>query len=158
MRKSAWKPYALGIALAEAVGAAAGLMTRGGMQLYQSTAKKPPLSPPAPVFPLAWAGLYALMGVGAARVWLSQKSPARSRALRLFGTQLAFNFGWSFLFFRFRMYGPAFFWLLILLALAAGMTRAFGKADRPAALMQIPYLLWLLFAAYLNLSVWLLNP
>ena len=152
-----WKTYALWIVLAEAVGALAGFLTREGTKLYASSVAKPPLSPPALVFPVVWAVLYALMGIGAARVFLSPASALRSRGLRLFLLQLAFNFVWSILFFNFEAFGLSFVWLVILWALILMMTVTFGRIDRPAALLQIPYLLWVAFAGYLNLGVWLLN-
>ena len=155
--KKEWKTYALWIAIAEAVGALAGFLTREGTRLYADAVVKPPLSPPAIVFPIAWAVLYALMGIGAARVSLTPGSGARTRGLRLFWLQLAFNFVWSILFFNLEAFGFAFVWLLILWALILMMTFTFDQTDRPAALLQIPYLLWVAFAGYLNFGVWLLN-
>ncbi len=151
------KAYALWIAIAEAVGALAGFLTREGTKLYAASVAKPPLSPPALVFPIVWAILYALMGVGAARVALTPASPLRTRGLLLFLLQLAFNFVWSILFFDFQAFGFAFIWLVILWALILMMALTFGRVDRPAALLQIPYLVWVAFAGYLNLGVWLLN-
>ena len=150
--------YVLGIALSEAVGGLAALLTRDGMELYRAVVEKPPLSPPAVVFPIVWAILYALMGVGAARVYLAPDvGAARRRGLALFLAQLAFNFVWSLLFFRWEAYGAAFFWLLALWALILWMTLSFRETDPLAAKLQIPYLVWVLFAGYLNLGVWLLN-
>lgn len=157
MKKQAWKVYAAFILVTEAVGALAGLIIRPGIELYKQSVIKPPLTPPALAFPIVWAILYALMGVGAARVWLSPDSDARRRGLRLFALQLAFNFLWSILFFSFRAYGFAFVWLVALWALIVWMSLEFRDADPPAAALQLPYLLWVLFAGYLNLFVWLLN-
>jgi tryptophan-rich sensory protein len=97
------------------------------------------------------------MGIGAARVSLTAPSPARSLGLNLFVVQLAVNFFWSPVFFNLRAYGFAFFWLLLLWALVLLMTLTFRKTDLPAAKLQIPYLLWLTFAVYLNAGVWYLN-
>jgi len=155
--KHTWKTYALWIAIAEAVGALAGLLTREGTKLYAETVAKPPLSPPAIVFPIVWGVLYALMGIGAARVSLTPGSALRTRALRLFWLQLAFNFVWSILFFNLEAFGLSFVWLAILWALIWMMVLTFRKVDRTAALLQIPYLIWVAFAGYLNLGVWLLN-
>ena len=157
MKRQAWKTYALGILLAEAVGALAGFLTREGTRLYAEAVVKPPLSPPAIVFPIAWGILYALMGIGAARVYRTPDSAPRTKGLRLFTLQLAFNFFWSILFFNLKAFGFAFVWLVILWALILMMTLAFRETDRLAALLQIPYLLWVAFAGYLNLGVWLLN-
>ena len=157
MNKNTWKPYLFGILFTEAVGGLAGLLTREATEIYNSTIVKPALSPPAIVFPIVWAILYALMGIGAARVWMAPLSPARTRSLRLFLLQLAFNFFWSILFFNFQAFGLAFFWLAVLWILILRMILSFYEVDRPAAWLQLPYLLWVLFAAYLNLGVWKLN-
>ena len=157
MNKNTWKPYLFGILFSEAVGGLAGLLTREATEIYNSTLVKPALSPPAIVFPIVWAILYALMGIGAARVWMAPLSPARTRSLRLFLLQLAFNFFWSILFFNFQAFGLAFFWLAVLWILILRMILSFYEVDRLAAWLQLPYLLWVLFAAYLNFGVWKLN-
>jgi tryptophan-rich sensory protein len=157
MNKQAWKPYLFWILFTEAVGGLAGLLTREATEIYTSTIVKPPLSPPAIVFPIVWAILYALMGIGAARVWLAPLSPARTRSIRLFLLQLGFNFFWSILFFNFQAFGFAFFWLAVLWILIVRMTLSFYEVDRLASWLQLPYLLWVLFAAYLNFGVWKLN-
>lgn len=156
MKRNNWKTYAFWLLLTEAVGGAAALLTRRGMEAYKDLAHKPPLTPPAVVFPIAWSILYALMGVGAARIDLQDHSDQR-RALTLYWVQLAANFLWSILFFGAQAYGAAFFWLLLLWGLILAMILAFRPIERTAALLQIPYLLWVAFAGYLNGGVWLLN-
>ena len=157
MKTNAWKTYAFWIALSEGAGLLAGLLTREAAAQYGAFAAKPPLSPPAILFPIVWTVLYALMGIGAARVARTGVSRERSRALLLFGVQLFFNFFWSIFFFALQAYGFAFFWLLALWALILAMTLTFRKTDAFAAALQIPYLVWVAFAGYLNLGVWLLN-
>jgi len=143
--------------LAEAVGLLSGWLTREGTQIYAETIVKPPLSPPGWVFPVVWTVLYALMGISAARVWLAAPSKARNLGLNLFVAQLIVNFFWSPIFFNLQAFGLAFFWLLLLWGLVLWMILRFRKVDSLAAKLQIPYLLWLTFAAYLNLGVWYLN-
>ena len=116
-----------------------------------------PLSPPNLVFPIVWTILYALMGISAARIWLSPPTKERNHGLIIWGVQLFFNFFWSILFFNFQAFGLALLWLLTLWILIFRMILSFYKVDKPSALLQIPYLLWVTFAAYLNLGVWLLN-
>ena len=157
MTKRKWAPYAVFILLTEAVGALAGFLTREAAELYKYTVEKPPLSPPAAVFPIVWAILYLLMGIGAARVYLAPRSPARTEGLVLFFVQLGFNFMWSLLFFNLEAYGLAFVWLAALWAMIVWMTARFYEVDRLAAYLQIPYILWVFFAGYLNYGVWLLN-
>jgi tryptophan-rich sensory protein len=139
------------------VGALSGFLTREGTQRYLETVEKPPLSPPGIVFPIVWTVLFVLMGIGAARIYLMPASNARSGALKIFLIQLAVNFFWSILFFNLSGYGLALLWLFLLWGLVLWMIVAFYRLDRPAALLQIPYLLWITFAAYLNFGVWMLN-
>ena len=157
MNKHTWRPYAAWIAFAEAVGALSGWITRRGVRLYQETVTQPPLSPPGWVFPAVWSVLFVLMGIGAARVWLRPPSPEHSKGLVLFLIQLAFNFFWSILFFCGQLFGLAFLWLTALWGLIMWMIWVFRKVDRTAAWLQVPYLLWVSFAGYLNLGVWLRN-
>ena len=157
MKKENWKVYAFWIALAETVGALSGLLSREGMRIYNETAVKPPFTPPAWVFPVVWSILFALMGIGAARIWLSQDSPDRSRGLNLFVVQLIVNFFWSLIFFNLQAYGAAFAWLILLWVLVVWMTLTFYRVDPLAALLQIPYLIWITFAGVLTAAVYLLN-
>jgi len=157
MENSARKVYAFWILFSEAVGALSGWLTRDGIRIYQEVIKQPPLSPPPIVFPIVWGILFALMGVGAARIYLAPASAARSRALLIFLIQLLFNFFWSIIFFNFQAFGFALIWLIMLWILILLMILSFRKVDKLAAWLQIPYLLWVTFAAYLNLGVWLLN-
>ena len=156
--KRNWKTYLFWIALAEGVGALSGWLSRDGMQVYMETVAKPPLSPPPIVFPIVWGILYALMGIGAARVSLTEPSKERSLGLNLFVAQLVVNFFWSLIFFNLQTFGLALAWLGLLWVLVIWMALAFSRTDRLAAWLQIPYILWLSFAAYLNWGVWVLNP
>lgn len=149
--------YLFWIAAAEAVGIAAALLTRDGMDFYQTQVVKPSFSPPPIVFPIVWAVLYALMGIGMARVVLSSRSEERSDAIQVYLIQLAVNFAWSIIFFELRSYGGALIVLALLLGLVAWMLLRFWRVDKPAAKLQIPYVLWTAFATCLNASVWLLN-
>lgn len=157
MNKLNWKPYAIGILITEAVGALSGWITREGTEIYNQTAIQPPLSPPSFLFPIVWGILYALLGIGVTRIFLSPKSKERSMGLNLYAAQLIVNFFWSLIFFNAHAYGFALLWLLMLWALVLWMILTFRKVDSLAAWLQIPYLLWLTFAAYLNYGVWILN-
>lgn len=157
MKEHKWLPYVLWILFTEAVGFLSGWLTRQGSELYSQAIVKPPLSPPAMVFPIVWGLLFVLMGIGAARIYLAEPSPARTKSLRIFLLQLAFNFFWSILFFTFQAFGIALIWLLILWGLILWMIFSFRQVDPPAAWLQVPYLLWVTFAAYLNFGVWRLN-
>ena len=156
-RKGTWKTYAFWIILTEAVGALSGFLTREGTEIYKETIVKPPLSPPAILFPVVWAILYALMAIAVARTQLKGKSTLQERCLLIYILQLAFNFCWSIYFFNFQAFGFAFIWLMVLWGLIIWMALTFRKVDKAAAWLIVPYLLWVTFAAYLNAGVYLLN-
>lgn len=150
------RPYVGFSALALLVGGLSSMITQGQMEAF-SALRQPPLSPPGWVFPVAWTILYLLMGVGMAIVWRKSDGERRRRAVTIWGVQLAANFLWPLLFFLWQLRLLSLVWLAVLLILVANMTSEFEKTSITAARLQIPYLLWLLFAAYLNLGVWILN-
>ena len=155
--KKPWKAYTFWIALSQATGALSAWLTRDGMQLYINSVRKPPLTPPGIVFPIVWGILYALMGIGAARISFTEDSFYRQHALQNFLLQLAANFLWTILFFGCHAYGLSLLWLLLLWNLVLRMIRSFRQVDKTAGNLQIPYLLWVTLAAFLNLGVWFLN-
>ena len=149
------KTYAISIASALAVGGLSALLTGDSMEKYKAL-NQPPLAPPGWVFPIVWTVLFVLMGIGAAMVCLSGSS-SKKKPIAIYGLQLLVNFFWTILFFLLEARLFAFFWLLLLLGLAIWMAISFGRVNKAAGLLQIPYILWLLFAGYLNLAVYLLN-
>ena len=157
MKKRPWLVYLFWIGTALLVGLLSALLTCNAQMEFSQTVKQLPATPPAVVFPIAWTVLYTLMGIGAARVYLSEPSRERSLGLLLYGAQLAVNFLWSSVFFNLQAFGFALVLLLALWLLVLAMTLTFWETDKAAALLQIPYLLWLILAAYLAFGVWILN-
>ena len=157
MKNLPWKKIIIWVLVSELTGFLAGLISRSGTNLYEMTAMKPPLSPPGWVFPVVWTILYALMGIGAGLVWNEPPSPSRSLGMNLMVVQLVVNFFWPLLFFNAQAYGFSFLWLLLLWGLVLLMILTFRRTVPLAAWLQIPYLLWLTFAVYLNAGVWYLN-
>lgn len=157
------KILVISILIPLAVGTVAGLLTMGGMESFE-TINKPPLSLPAWIFPIAWTILYTLMGISSYLIYTyeaknenSQESNEKTKALSTYGYQLLVNFLWPVFFFNFQWYFLAFLWLAFLWILVAKMILEFGVISKTAALLNVPYLLWLSFAGYLNLGIWLLN-
>jgi tryptophan-rich sensory protein len=140
-----------------AVGAVAGIATSSGMDGWYQSLRKPAFNPPGWVFGPVWTTLYALMGLGLFLVWRSPRGPGRRLALAIFGVQLALNFAWSFLFFRFHLPGAALAELILLWLAVLAMILAFRKVRPAAAWLQVPYLLWVGFAGILNASIWFHN-
>ena len=125
---------------------------------WYATLEKPGFTPPNGIFPIVWTILFALMAVSA---WLVWRKPAdagdKKTALTWFGIQLALNVLWPFAFFQ--MQSPiaglaVILWLLVAIVLTMVF---FDRVSRIAALLLIPYLLWVGFAAGLNFAVWALN-
>ena len=152
------KPYVISIALALGVGILAALMTRESMDIYQ-TIVTPPLSPPSILFPIVWTILYVLMGVSAAMIYKKRElqEDAVKKSLTTYLLSLIANFVWCLIFFNVRAYLVAFIWLLLLLYLIIDTIVQYKKIDPLAAYLQIPYALWVTFAGYLNVAIWLLN-
>lgn len=140
-------------ALTLLAGFAGGML--GGSEGF-STLVKPPLTPPAWVFPVVWTVLYALMGLAAYLVWNSNDVD-RAPPLRMYLYQLGVNMLWPLFFFRLQWRLFAFFWLLLLIALVTLTMTGFKYIRRAAYRLMVPYLIWLFFAGYLNLSFYLLN-
>ena len=152
-----WKLLVICIAIPLAVGGAAALLTGGGMEVFESV-NQPPLSPPAWLFPVVWTVLYTLMGISSYLILTSGEGKEEvQNALSVYAYQLAVNFLWPTFFFNFRWFFFSFLWLLLLIFLVVSMIRDFYKRSKPAAYLNIPYLLWLLFAGYLNFTIWWLN-
>ena len=150
------KPLMISLAIPLAVGALSGVLSMNAKDVY-STLELPALSPPPFLFPIVWTILYILMGISAYLVAVTN-SPLRQKALFVYGLQLAFNFVWPLLFFVSQAYWVSFVWLAILWVLVFIMIILFYKIRPAAAFLQIPYLLWITFAGYLNLMVAILNP
>ena len=131
------------------LGAAVGLLSGAG-DVY-GTFEKPPLSPPGWLFPVAWSALYILMGVA---YYLARRAGVSPW---LYAAQLAVNLIWPLIFFNLKAYGFAFVWLVLLLVLVLFTMLSFFRAERRAGWLMLPYFLWLCFAGYLNLGVYILN-
>ncbi len=152
--KIQWKKLILCIVIPLAVGGLSALSTRGGMEIFQSL-NKPVLAPPSWLFPVAWTILYILMGVASYLVLVSEKP--YHKALDIYGVQLAFNYLWPIFFFTLQAYLFSFIWLVLLWLLILAATVMFYRISKPAGYLMLPYLLWVTFAGYLNLSIYLLN-
>ncbi len=149
------KALVISILIPVGVGAAASFLTRNSMDVYEKL-NQPPLSPPSWIFPVVWTILYVLMGISAYLIYRSD-SPTKKSALRIYAAQLLVNFLWTIIFFNLEMYLLSFIWLLLLLVLIILMIVSFSRINKTAACLQIPYLLWVTFAGYLNLGIYLLN-
>ena len=153
--KNPTKVYLVSIAIAIAAGLISSLFSMGKMQEYAQL-RQPPLAPPGWLFPVVWTILFILMGVSAARVYLN--SPENfPYSLKLYVVQLVLNVLWTPLYFTLELRLAAFVLLVILFIAVLLMSWHFYKTDKTAGYLQLPYLLWLVFAGYLNLATYILN-
>ena len=154
--KIKWKELVISIAIPVGVGSLSALLTMGAMKSFGKL-NQPPLSPPAWLFPAVWSILYVLMGISAYLIYNSGKPTRNKTAFYVYAAQLFFNFFWSIIFFNMGAYLLAFIWLLALLSLIIINAVLFYKINKTAGLLLVPYVLWVSFAAYLNLAIYLLN-
>lgn len=151
------KKFLISLGIPLLVGGFASLITMGDRDIYKDVAT-PPLSPPQWLFPVVWTVLYILMGISLYLVWNKHDIYIdKKRAYLLFALQLFLNFIWSPVFFTARSFLLAFIILVLLVITVAFMIAAFYDIDKPAALLQIPYIIWILFASYLNIGIYVLN-
>ena len=145
------------IAIPLIIGGISALLTRGSMKVFE-TLEKPPLSPPGWLFPVAWTILYVLMGIASYLVLESEAEPeAVTNAIHIYFYQLVVNFLWPVFFFQFQWFFFSFIWLVLLILLVAAMIKEFYGISKTAAGLNIPYFLWILFAGYLNFTIWWIN-
>lgn len=155
MKKKSITDLLIFIVSAELVGAVSALFTGGYIGTY-SAVVRPPLSPPSWVFPVVWALLYAAMGVSAYMVY-RHEGELRNIALGSYILQLAVNFSWSIIFFRFGLFTAGTVVALILTVLVLVMIYLFSRIEKTAGIINLPYLAWLIFASYLAIGTAILN-
>jgi len=145
------------VGLCLAVGALGGWVTADSVKTWYTTINKPSFTPPNWVFGPVWTVLYVLMGIAGWRVWCKARPDQLRVPLALFAVQLALNLAWSVVFFGAHRIGGA---VLVIVGLEAAILAtmvAFRRIDGLAALLLVPYALWVVFAAVLNIAAWQLN-
>ncbi len=149
------KPYIFSILLALTVGGLSALSIANNMNIYDKITP-PPLAPPGWLFPVVWTILFILMGISAAMIYTSS-STKKDDALFVYAVSLVLNFSWSIFFFNMQSFIVSFIILIALLLSIIVTIIYYYKIDKVAALLQIPYLVWVTFAGYLNLAIAILN-
>ena len=155
VHKINYKHLIISLAISLGIGLLSGLFTMMGMENFEK-ANKPFLTPPDYIFPIVWTILFILMGISAYIIFRSD-SLQKSNALIIYGIQLLVNFFWPIFFFNMSAYLFSFIWIILLWLLIILMIKMFYPISKTAAFLQIPYLLWVTFAAYLNFGIFLLN-
>ena len=155
--KPKYKLLVICIAIPLFAGALSAFITRNSMATFQLL-NKPPLTPPSILFPIVWTILYTLMGIASYFVLTSKGNVSDiSTALTAYGLQLFLNILWPIFFFQFDLYLFSFFVIVVLWLFIVRTIRLFYNISKISAYLLIPYLIWVTFAAYLNLGFVVLN-
>ena len=150
-----WKSLTANLAISLGTGIFSALITRNSMDTYKNL-NLPKLAPPSILFPIVWTILFILMGISAYIIYESNSDQKQS-ALTIYGIQLLVNFIWPILFFNLGLYLFSFIWIILLWSLIILMINSFKKISSIAEYLQIPYLLWVTFASYLNFMIYYNN-
>lgn len=150
MKKINWKRLIVIIIITFVVGSFFSFFTMNNMDTFKELEK--PINVPSILFPIVWSILYLLMSISLYIVIDKNRN-----SLIIYSIQLIINSLWTLIFFGFGAYLLAFIWIILLLIAIVIMIAKFYNIDKKAAYLNIPYLLWVLFAAYLNLGIYLLN-
>ncbi len=156
LKKVNWFQLLAIILITELAGVLSSLSSGNVGQIYASLIK-PPLSPPGWLFGVVWPILYLLMGIAAYIIYQAPQSPEREKAINLYWVQLFINFLWPIVFFRFEWFWISVLVILLLDVLVLITTILFYRIYKIAGYLMIPYLLWILFATYLNIGIAVLN-
>ena len=148
------KKLFISILIPVGLGALVGIITSSASNY--SNFIQPSFAPPGIVFPIVWSILYTLMGISS-YIISESNSYSKEKALSLYRVQLVINLLWSFIFFVFNLKTFAFIWIILLIVVVVLMIKKFLSISKLAGYLQIPYLLWLIFASILNLSIVFLN-
>lgn len=156
MKKFRVTELLISIVSAELVGALSALVSGGQFREFFAALEKPPYAPPAWLFPVAWAILYALMGYSAYLIYIAD-SNGRNKALKIYAAQLFVNSLWSPVFFGMKSFIGGLIVIILLDITVAMMICAFSKVRKNSALINIPYILWCIYATYLTAGIYMLN-
>ena len=156
MKKINWFQLLVIVLATELIGLLSSLFSGTTGQIYKSLVK-PPLSPPGWLFGVIWPVLYLLMGIAVYIIYQTPQTPVRKKATDLYWVQLIVNFLWPIIFFRFEWYWISVAVILLLVLLVLITTIWFYRIKKVAGYLMIPYLLWILFATYLNIGIAVLN-
>jgi benzodiazapine receptor len=157
MKISNTQKLVISIVATVGLGSLGGIFTIAEIPNWYAGLNKPSFNPPNWIFGPMWTTLYVLMGISFYLIWKLPVSTTRTKAIRLFIIQFVLNFCWSIIFFSMHQIGWALLeiiamWVFILLTIVQ-----FRKLSILAAVLLIPYLLWVSFACILNGSIWQLN-
>ena len=141
----------------QVIGAFLGFITQHNMHPWYDTLAKSSLNPPAIVFTTVWPLLYVLLAISGYLLWRDRSNPKVKPALYCFIIQMLMNWAWTSLFFQLHWVLVSFIWITAIIFLTLATIILSNTTHKSVSIMLIPYLLWLIFASYLNFSIWYLN-
>ena len=147
----------IAILLPMVIGGFSGFLTANSINGWYSTLQQPTFNPPNSVFGPVWTTLYLIMGISFYRIWILPVSKERGLAIVVFVGQMILNFFWSLIFFKWHLIGVALAEIILMWVMIAVMIHLFKKLDTAAGIMNVPYLLWVTFASFLNAAYFVLN-
>ena len=154
MKKINWKRLIIIIIITFIVGSFFSFFTMNNMDTFKELKK--PINVPGVLFPVVWSILYLLMSISC-YIITTNDDKNKDNAIIWYGIQLVINSLWSLIFFGFSAYLFSFIWIILLLISVIIMIVKFYKIDKTASYLNIPYVLWILFAGFLNLGIYILN-
>lgn len=154
MKKINWKKFFKIAIITFIVGSFFSFFVMNSMETFKELEK--PINVPGILFPIVWSILYLLMSISCYIISESNNND-KNNAIIWYGIQLIINSLWSLIFFGFDAYLFSFVWIILLLILLIIMVIKFYNINKKSAYLQIPYILWIVFAGYLNLGIYLLN-
>lgn len=147
------KIYIKSILIPVVIGFIIGLITNSSIDY--AIINRPKISPPGWIFPVVWTILYILMGISYGLLIENKKNDLKTKSIYI--AQLFLNYSWSIIFFTLKLRFLAIIWIILLVIFVIIMIVNFFKRNKISGILQIPYLLWCLFATYLTISIYLLN-
>ncbi|ADG23517.1 TPA: tryptophan-rich sensory protein [Legionella pneumophila] len=157
MNKKSWMELIAWIITFEAIGFFLGMLTQANIPSWYEGLNKSGLTPPGPVFSIVWSILYALLAITGWVLWCSRNESEMRSVFYLYSVQMLMNWAWIPLFFVLHWTGLGFLWILVMASLTGLLILSLKNKKESIAILLLPYLVWLLFAAYLNGMIWLLN-
>jgi translocator protein len=141
----------------QAAGYFLGVIAREDILLWYPTLHQSTLTPPAIFFPIVWFVLYCMLAVSGYSLWQYRHQSQANLALKFYGVQILLNWSWTLLFFYFHWIGASFICITAIIILTLITIIITRKAYRLSCFLLIPYFIWLIFAGYLNVMIWILN-
>jgi len=157
LNKNSWIKLIIWIITFELIGFSLSIMTEANIHSWYEGLNKSILTPPGFVFSIVWSILYVLLAIAGWMIWQKRENIEMRPALYLYISQLLMNWAWTPLFFQLHLIGYSLIWLLIMTFLTLLTIYSIKNKEKLVSYLLAPYFIWLLFANYLNYSIWLLN-